>query len=142
MPSEPQAISQQLAGYITTTEGSTGVCARLTYYGRDPYAITVTITDVAGVVQIWRVSRELITRAEDADESCPAGLDRIRLWTRPDPGHATLVIGMTASFLAVLELDLEPVIKFMSRTLELVPSGRESAYLDPDAELAELTSQR
>lgn len=132
IPSEP------MTGFITTTDGKTAVAVRLIYKPADPYAVTATITDPAGVIQIWRIGRDLMLAGLAAPESEPAGLDRLRVWARERPGGHVLMIAMMASFLAVLELDLAEVAAFLATTLDALPRGAEGLHLDLDAELDEL----
>jgi Streptomyces sporulation and cell division protein, SsgA len=132
IPSEP------MAGFMTTTDGRTAVAVRLIYKPADPYAITATITDPAGVIQIWRIGRDLLLSGLAAPESEPAGLDRLRVWASERPGGHSLMIAIFASFLAVLELDLAEVAAFLATTLDALPRGAEALHLDFDAELDQL----
>jgi hypothetical protein len=60
MKSSADAMSELMAGSMTTTGRTMDVTARLTYVPRDPHVITVTITDRAGAVPIWTIGRDLL----------------------------------------------------------------------------------
>jgi hypothetical protein len=81
MKSSAHAMSELMAGSMTTTGRTMDVTARLTYVPRDPHVITVTITDRAGAVPIWTIGRDLLLGGLIARASCPAGMGQIRLWT-------------------------------------------------------------
>ena len=70
-------LSEVMAGSMTTADGTADVAVRLTYKPRDPHALIVTITDRAGVVQIWTIGRDLLLRGLIAQASRPAGRSRI-----------------------------------------------------------------
>jgi Streptomyces sporulation and cell division protein, SsgA len=134
--------SEPMSGFVTTSDGKSAVMAKMIYKPTDPYAVTTTITDPSGVVQIWRVGRDLMLTGLTAPQAEPAGLDRLRVWSRErDAGGHSLLIGMMASFLGVLELDLAEVVAFLATTLDALPRGQENLHLDFDAELDELVSQ-
>jgi hypothetical protein len=57
MKSSAHAMSELMAGSMTTTGRTMDVTAKLTYVPRDPHVITVTITDRAGAVPIRPTSR-------------------------------------------------------------------------------------
>jgi Streptomyces sporulation and cell division protein, SsgA. len=140
MNSSVHMLSEVMAGSMTTADGTADVAVRLTYKPRDPHALTVTITDRAGVVLIWTIGRDLLLRGLIAQASRPAGVNRIRLWTCQHHDRPSLMIAMMTSFVAFLELDLENVAGFAIATLQLVPQGEEPGQLDLDAELERLTA--
>ena len=83
MKSSAYAMSELMAGSMTTTGRTMDVTARLTYVPRDPHVITVTITDRAGAVPIWTIGRDLllgslIARASWAEPNRPSGSMGIR----------------------------------------------------------------
>jgi hypothetical protein len=51
------------------------------------------------------------------------------------------MIGLAASFMAILELDLAEVADLPAGTLDLVPRGEESRCLAPGGELRRLTGE-
>ena len=140
MKSSAQTMSAFMAGSMIAADGTTDVTARLTYQPRDPYAITVTITDRTGAVQVWTIERDLLLSGLTAQASCPAGRHRVRLWTCQHHNGPSLMIAMMASFVAFLELNLEKVADFAIGTLQLVPQGQEPSQLNLDAELERLTA--
>ena len=140
MNSSAHMLPEVMAGSMTTADGTTDVTVRLTYKPRDPHALTVTITDRAGVVQIWTIGRDLLLRGLIAQASRPAGMGRVRLWTCQHGHGPSLMIVMMTSFVTFLELDLEKVADFAIATLQLVPHCEGSSRLDLDAELERLTA--
>jgi hypothetical protein len=138
MDRHTHTVSEALTGRLTTADGRAEVRARLIYEARDPYAITITIKDPAGVVQIWTVGRELLRSGLTAQVASPAGLDRIRLWTCVNSNGPVLMIALMSSFFAVLELRLPGVSAFLANTLDLVQPGDETEHVDLDTELIQL----
>jgi hypothetical protein len=68
MKSSADAMSELMAGSMTTTGRTMDVTARLTYVPRDPHVITVTITDRAGAIPIWTIvmgTLELVPQDEE-----------------------------------------------------------------------------
>jgi hypothetical protein len=55
MKSGAHAMSELMAGSMTTTGRTMEATVRLTYVPRDPHVITVTITDRAGAIPIWTI---------------------------------------------------------------------------------------
>ena len=135
MKSSAHAMSELMAGSMTTTGRTMDVTARLTYVPRDPHVITVTITDRAGAVPIWTIGRDLLLGGLIARASCPAGMGQIRLWTCQSRSGPSLIIARMTSFSAFLEVDLKEVADFVLGTLELVPQDEEFRQLNLDAEL-------
>ena len=135
MNSSAHLLSEVMTGSMTTTDGTTDVAVRLTYKPRDPHALIVTITDRAGVVQIWTIGRDLLLGGLIARASCPAGMGQIRLWTCQSRSGPSLIIARMTNFAAFLELDLKEVADFVMGTLELVPHNEEFRQLNLDAEL-------
>src|SRR6516165_11768545 len=98
MKSSAHAMSELIAGSMTTRGRTIDVTARLTHVPRDPHVITVTITDRAGAVLIWTVGRDLLLGGLIARASRPAGMGQIRLWTCPSRSGPSLIIArMTSS---------------------------------------------
>jgi membrane-bound lytic murein transglycosylase len=139
MNSSVHMLSEVVAGFMTTADGTADVAVRLTYKPRDPHVLIVTITERAGVVH-WTIGRDLLLRGLIAQASRPAGMSRIRVWTCQHHDRPSLMIAMMTSFVAFLELDLENVADFAIATLQLMPQGEEPGQLDLDAELERLTA--
>lgn len=101
----------------------------LIYDTADPYAVTLIVRERTAVR--WTFARDLLrdgrllpTGMADVQVSPNGGLIRIRLES-PD-GRATI------------HLERADVNEFLVDTFALVPDGREAAFLDLDAKLAEL----
>ena len=135
MKSSAHAMSELIAGSMTTRGRTMDVTARLTYVPRDPHLITVTITDRSGAVPIWTIGRDLLLGGLIARASCPAGMGQIRLWTCQSRSRPSLIIARMTSFAAFLEVDMKEVADFVTGTLELVPQDEEFRQLNLDAEL-------
>jgi hypothetical protein len=103
MKSSAYAMSELMAGSMTTMGRTMDVTARLTYVPRDPHVITVTITDRAGAIPIWTIGRDLMLGGRIARASCPAGMGQIRLWTCQSRSGPSLIIARMLNLDAELE---------------------------------------
>ena len=108
--------------------------AGLEYAADDPYAIRMAFYVGEDEPVEWIFARELLTvgivrKVGDGDvEVWPGGSD-----------DDTLHIALSSPFgNALFEAPLSPLADFLHRTYEVVPAGRESEYIDIDAELENL----
>jgi hypothetical protein len=126
--------------------------ASLSYTSADPYAVRMAFYVGTDEPVEWTLSRDLLAAALLARE----GIGDVRAWPSAascDPaaagalegtaaGHGVLNIAMSSPFgQAQFEASARAVELFLERTYRLVPAGRESDYLDFEAELTELLSQ-
>src|ERR1700761_3129716 len=116
------------------------------YTRQDPYAVTLTLDTGADRPVVWSLRRDMIAAALHS----PEGLGDVRAWPVSVPAAA----GETAPDAQILVIELGPpdgcarfeaaadqVEAFLASTYELVPDGRETGYLNFDAELAGLLNQ-
>lgn len=115
------------------------------YSRQDPYAIRISL-DVGTTVPVeWALSRELLA----AGLHGPAGIGDVRAWPAAPPkgtaagtARKTLMIEFRPTDgYACFEVGAAEIEAFLARTYELVPHGRETAFLDLDAELKKLLRQ-
>lgn len=113
------------------------VAATLIYSAGDPYAVQVSFHTGEEPVH-WCFARELL--AAGLDGPAPEFPADVRVW--PDEEQGLLSIGLSSPFgSAVFETEEAPVAEFLARAYQLVPEGEEPAYLDLDADLAELLGE-
>lgn len=108
------------------------VAASLSYASHDPYAVIVTFRQSCGEEVTWDFSRELL----DAGTLGPVGIGDVRIepFTREDGIEVVQIAINNPEGFALLEVDLDEMISFLTQTYLLVPSGTEmravSAELD------------
>lgn len=109
--------------------------ATLEYAADDPYAIRVAFHVGDDDPVEWIFARELLTvgvvrRAGDGD---------VQVWPGDDTGEGALNLSLSSPFgTAHFEAPLAPLTDFLNRTYEIVAAGRESDFIDIEAELDDL----
>ena len=105
------------------------------YRTADPYAVTITFGDGSGAVR-WVVGRDLLARGVTR----PCGEGDVRIWPAiDDRGHALTVVELLSpDGHLVTQAPTRVILRFLARTVGLVPSGDESAYVDVDALVGEV----
>jgi hypothetical protein len=125
--------------------------AALHYSRQDPYAVRMLLDAGRAEPVEWILSRDLLAAALHA----PQGLGDVRAWPSTAPGaEADEADEADGAGDKILNVELGPpdgyarfeasaagIGAFLARTYELVPDGQETAFLNLDAELAELLSQ-
>jgi len=122
--------------------------ASLYYSCHDPYAVRMAFHVGTDEPVEWTLARDLLAAALHSRE----GIGDVQAWpsaASADPavggaaaGQKILNIVMRSPFgHAQFEASAAAIEAFLARTYQLVPDGQESAYLDFDAELAELLSE-
>jgi hypothetical protein len=122
--------------------------AGLYYSSQDPYAVRMSLHAGRAEPVEWILSRDLLATALHA----PQGIGDVRAWPSAAPAAWAEVADGTGE--KILNIELGPpngyarfeasaagLGAFLARTYELVPDGQEAAFLNLDAELAELLSQ-
>ena len=113
----------------------------LTYSRRDPYAVRLSLDTGTGKPVEWTFGRDLLAMALYRAE----GIGDVRAWpsaAEDGAGEKTLNIELgPPGDCAHFKARTAGIKRFLERTYELVPGGKESAFLNLDAELAELLSQ-
>jgi hypothetical protein len=107
------------------------VSAHLRYELDDPYAVCVSFDAGAAEHINWTFARDLLY----SGLSQPTGEGDVKVWTHR--GQVCLAL-CSPSGRAVLETPTHAVADFLLRTRDLVPRGRESDFVDIDAELDQL----
>lgn len=109
--------------------------ADLAYTADDPYAIRISFHVADDEPVEWIFARELFTvgivrRVGDGDVS---------VWPDRNGGDRTLGLRLSSPFgQATFEIPLTPVADFLHRTYAIVPAGRESDFVDLEAEIDEM----
>lgn len=109
--------------------------ATLEYAADDPYAIRVAFHVGDDDPVEWIFARELLTvgvvrRVGDGD---------VQVWPADDPRERALNLSLSSPFgTAHFEAPLTPLTDFLNRTYEIVAAGRESDFIDIEAELDDL----
>lgn len=127
-----QAVQARLVASAPQMET---VPATLRYDSRDPFAVSMAFPPPAtleGTEVAWAFGRELL--AQGMEESAGVGDVRIRPY-----GYDRTVLEFHApEGTAMVHIRTSDLRRFLKRSLELVPVGREHLHLDLDADLAEL----
>jgi hypothetical protein len=144
------AVSAEIGlGLVGPEHTIVPLMASLYYSCADPYAVKMAFHVGTDEPVEWTLARDMLAAALHACE----GIGDVRAWpsaASADPaaavgaaaGQKILNIAMTSPFgHAQFEASAAAVEAFLARTYHLVPDGKESAYLDLDAEIAELLSQ-
>src|SRR6266581_1732751 len=119
--------------------------ASLYYSCQDPYAVKMAFHVGTDEPVEWTLARELLAAALHSRE----GLGDVQAWPSAASGEGVAGIGqkvlnisMTSPFgHAQFEASAAAIEAFLAQTYQVVPDGRESDYMDFDAELTELLSQ-
>jgi Streptomyces sporulation and cell division protein, SsgA len=139
------AVSADLGiGLVGPEQMLVPLMVSLYYSSGDPYAVRMAFHVGTDEPVEWTIARDLLAAALHSHE----GIGDIQAWpsvaAAPEgvAGDKILNIKMISPFgRAQFEASAAAIEAFLVQTYELVPHGSESAYLDFDAELAELLSQ-
>jgi len=140
------AVSTELGlGLVGPEQMIVPLMASLYYSCQDPYAVKMAFHVGTDAPVEWTLARELLAAALHSRE----GIGDVQAWPSAAPaegeaadGPKILNISMTSPFgHAQFEASAAAIEAFLIRTYQLVADGQESAYLDIDAELAELLGQ-
>lgn len=127
-----QAVQARLVASAPRTEA---VAATLRYDRADPYAVSMAFPPPAtleGVEVSWAFARELLAEGVEG----PAGVGDVRL--RPYGIDRTVVEFHAPEGVAMVHVRTAELRRFLERSQQVVPRGREHRYLDWDAKLARL----
>ena len=109
--------------------------ASMFYSGSDPYAVRMAFHVGNDEPVEWIFARELLTvgierRAGDGD---------VQVWPAGQESDRTLNLSLSSPFgNALFEVPLTPMADFLHKTYDIVAAGRESEFVDMDAELEHL----
>jgi hypothetical protein len=131
-----QTVSAVIDLRLLVTSGpSLPLRADIEYSGADPYAVRVTFHTGLDEVVAWTFARSLLTEGV----SDPVGEGDVQVWPSSNGGVPTVCLSLCSpSGRALFEAPLPDLVEFLNRTYASVPTGRESEYIDVDAELAML----
>ncbi|MFH9419634.1 SsgA family sporulation/cell division regulator [Streptomyces sp. NPDC017529] len=132
----PSAIDQAVqVRLIATAPGSHAVPAVLHYHPADPLAVRISFPpeiSLDGAAVDWAFARELLA---DGLRS-PAGTGDVRV--RPLGRDRTVLEFHVEDGVAMVQVVTADLRRFLDRTYQAVPAGREQQHLDVDGGLAEL----
>ncbi|GAA3210774.1 SsgA family sporulation/cell division regulator [Actinocorallia longicatena] len=109
--------------------------ATLEYAADDPYAIRMAFHVGNDEPVEWIFARELLTvgierRAGDGD---------VQVWPAGPDNDRTLNLALSSPFgNALFDVPLTPMADFLHKTYDIVAAGRETEFVDLDAELEHL----
>jgi hypothetical protein len=129
-------ISAELALRLVVPDRTTvPLLATVEYAASDPYALRVAFHVGNDEPVEWIFARELLTLGM----ARMAGDGDVQVWPGPMVGNRLLHIGLSSPFGdALFEVPLAPLADFLHRTFEIVPAGRETEFVDIEAELDDL----
>jgi hypothetical protein len=129
-------ISAELSLRLVVPDRTTvPLLATVEYAADDPYALRVAFHVGNDEPVEWIFARELVTvgvvrRVGDGD---------VQVWPAESNSHRSINIGLSSPFGdALFEAPLAPLAEFLHRTYEIVPAGRETEFVDIEAELDNL----
>ena len=140
------AVSAEIGlGLVGPEHRIVPLMASLYYSCHDPYAVKMAFHVGTDEPVEWVLARDLLAAALHSRE----GIGDVQAWPSvasaewgAGAGPKIMNISMTSpSGHAQFEASAAAIESFLVRTYQLVADGQESAYLDFDAELAELLSQ-
>lgn len=122
--------------------------ASLYYSGADPYAVRMAFHVGTGEPVEWIFARELLAAGIRSRQ----GEGDVRVWpalrscTQTEDANSiegtVLNIALSSPFgQAHFEAPAEAMSAFLRRTYQIVPAGRESEFVDIDAEITDLLRQ-
>ena len=129
-------ISAELALRLVVPDRTTvPLLATVEYTASDPYALRVAFHVGNDEPVEWIFARELLTLGM----ARMVGDGDVQVWPGRTDGNRLLNIGLSSPFGdALFEAPLAPLADFLYRTFEIVPSGRETEFVDIEAELDDL----
>lgn len=129
-------VSAELGLRLVVPDRSTvPLLATLEYAADDPYAIRMAFHVGHDDPVEWIFARELLTvgierRAGDGD---------VQVWPAGPENDRTLHLALSSPFgNALFDVPLTPMADFLHKTYDIVAAGRESEFVDMDAELEHL----
>ncbi|HLI38572.1 MAG TPA: SsgA family sporulation/cell division regulator [Streptosporangiaceae bacterium] len=138
-------------GLVVPQQTIVPLVASLYYSGADPYAVRMAFHVGTDEPVEWIFARELLAAGLDS----PQGEGDVRVWPSPrscaaaehEPaaapaGGVVLNIALSSPFgKAHFEAPAQAMAAFLRRTYQIVPPGKESDFVDVEAELNDLLRQ-
>lgn len=119
---------------VVPEAGTVALQVGLSYDVQDPFAVSAAFAGDGTTIE-WVFARDLLINGLQT----PSGEGDVHVW--PASGEAQDVVFISLCSpdgRAVLEADADDLRSFLDCTLDLVPVGCESQYVDIDTELASL----
>jgi hypothetical protein len=129
-------ISAELGLRLVVPDRTTvPLLATLEFAADDPYAIRMAFHVGNDEPVEWIFARELLTVGIERK----VGDGDVQVWPAGQDSDRTLHIALSSPFgNALFEVPLIPVADFLHKTYDIVAAGRESEFVDMDAELEHL----
>lgn len=136
MNSSSTTVSAELGLRLVVPDSATvPLLACLEYAADDPYAIRMAFYVGNDDPVEWIFARELLT----VGIVRPVGDGDVQVWPMSQQNEHALNIALSSPFgNALFEVPLLPLADFLHRTYEIVAAGRESEFIDLEAELDDL----
>jgi hypothetical protein len=133
MKNSSATVSAELALTLVVPEhGAVPLMASLYYSAHDPYAVRMAFHVGMDEPVEWIFARELLS----AGLTRPSGEGDVRVWPSANGGREVLNITLSSPFgHAHFEAPLSGTADFVHRTLGIIVAGRETEFMDVDAEL-------
>jgi len=130
------SISAELSLRLVVPDRTTvPLLATVEYTADDPYALRVAFHVGNDEPVEWIFARELliigiVRMVGDGD---------VQVWPAESNSYRSINLGLSSPFGdALFEAPLAPLAEFLHRTYEIVPAGRETEFVDIEAELDNL----
>jgi hypothetical protein len=129
-----QTVSAAIDLRLLVTAGpSLPLRADIDYSPDDPYAVRVAFHTGADEVVQWTFARALLTEGV----THPVGDGDVQVWPSNSGGVSSVCLSLSSpSGRALFEAPRADVAAFLARTYTCVPTGKESEFVDLDAELS------
>jgi hypothetical protein len=141
--SSSSAISAELGLRLVVPQQTiVPLVASMYYSGKDPYAVRMAFHVGTDEPVEWIFARELLAAGIESRQ----GDGDVQVWPsarscadQDAPAGAILNIELSSPFgQAHFEAPAQAMSAFLQRTYQIVPAGRESAFIDIEAELNDL----
>ena len=151
MNSSSRTVSAELGLRLVVPQQTiVPLVASLYYSGDDPYAIRIAFHVGLDEPVEWIFARDLLASGITSRQ----GLGDVQVWPSPatvtgsgdsaddDAAQEVLNIELSSPFgQAHFEAPIADISDFLGRTYEIVPAGKESDFVDVEAELSDLLRQ-
>jgi Streptomyces sporulation and cell division protein, SsgA len=134
MNTPQQTVSAAIDLRLLVTAGpALPLRADIDYSPDDPYAVRVAFHTGSDDVVQWTFARSLLTEGV----THPVGDGDVQVWPSNSRGVSSVCLSLSSpSGRALFEAPRADVTTFLARTYSCVPTGKESEFVDLDAELA------
>jgi hypothetical protein len=136
MMNSSATVSAELGlSLVVPDHGAVPLVASLYYSADDPYAIRMAFHVGTDEPVEWIFARDLLAVGLEG----PAGEGDVQVWPSDDHGRELLNIALSSPFgEAHFEAPRASTAAFLGKTYEVIAAGKESDFINVDAELDEL----